>query len=154
VSAPENALQGLDQAVSELLGADRRLRGRLKGDLTVTHIRALAWLSRNGGTGTPGEIARETDLNPASVTGMLDQLEAQGMIARERSRADRRVVEVMLTEHGRSTVARKREHWRACWDRALADVPAEDRRTATQVLRRITALYDEMGHEEPGPKAA
>ena len=144
----DDLLQGLDAAVSELLGAERRLRGRLKGDLTVSHIRALAWLSRNDGVGTPGEISRETDLNPASVTGMLDQLEAQGMIARERSLTDRRVVQVTLTDHGRTSLARKREVWRGRWDSALSDIPAEDRRTTTEVLHRIAALYDAVGREE------
>jgi DNA-binding MarR family transcriptional regulator len=145
VSAPGDQLQGLDQAVSELLGAERRLRGRLKGDLTINHIRALAWLSRNDGSGTPGEISRETDLNPASVTGMLDQLEAQELIARTRSQTDRRVVEVALTDHGRSVLERKREYWRGCWEQVLADVPAQDRAVAAAVVRRIAALYDGMG---------
>jgi DNA-binding MarR family transcriptional regulator len=144
---PPDGLLGLDQAVSELLGAERRLRGRLKGDLTMNHVRALIWLSRNGGSGTPGEISRETDLNPASVTGMLDQLEAQGFIARERSQTDRRVVEVTLTEDGATALARKREYWRACWEAALADVPGQDRETAAAVLRRIAALYDGAGRE-------
>jgi DNA-binding MarR family transcriptional regulator len=148
VTEPDDTLQGLDQAVSELLGAERRLRGRLKGDLTINHIRALAWLSRNDGAGTPGEISRETDLNPASVTGMLDQLEAQGMIARERSRTDRRVVQVTLTPAGGEVLDRKREYWRGCWENALADVPAEDRRTAAEVLHRIAALYDGIGRAE------
>ena len=148
MTAPDDVLQGLDQAVSELLGAERRLRGRLKGDLTVNHIRALVWLSRNGGSGTPGEISRETDLNPASVTGMLDQLEAQDLVTRERSLTDRRVVQVRLTEHGGRVLARKREHWRACWEVALTDVPPEERLAAASMMRRIAALYDGMGREE------
>jgi DNA-binding MarR family transcriptional regulator len=144
---PPDTLRGLDQALSEMLGAERRLRGRLKGDLTINHLRALVWLSRNGGSGTPGEISRETDLNPASVTGMLDQLETQELVARERSQTDRRVVQVTLTEHGRTVLARKREYWRECWEAALADVPQQDRETAAAVLRRIAALYDGAGRQ-------
>lgn len=145
----EDTLQGLDAAVSELLGAERRLRGRLKGDLTMNHIRALVWLRRNDGRGTAGDIARETDLNPASVTGMLDQLEAQGLLVRERSAADRRVVHVSLTDHGREVMERKRAYWRACWDEALSEVSAEDRRIAAAVLRRIAGLYDGAGADPP-----
>jgi DNA-binding MarR family transcriptional regulator len=143
----DDTLQGLDHAVSELLGAERRLRGRLKGELTLNHIRALSWLSRSGGAGTPGAIARETGLNPASVTGMLDQLEAQALIVRTRSLTDRRVVEVALTDQGQATLERKRAYWRGCWEAALADVPADERRVAAAVVRRIAALYDGVSRD-------
>jgi DNA-binding MarR family transcriptional regulator len=148
VGEGEDTLQGLDRAVSELLGAERRLRGRQKGELTVNHIRALSWLSRNDDSATAGEIARETGLNPASVTGLLDQLEAQGLAVRERSATDRRVVRVTMTDQGREVLARKREYWRGCWEEALRDVPAAERRVAADVLHRIAKLYDGVGREQ------
>jgi DNA-binding MarR family transcriptional regulator len=143
VSAPPvvDEVVALQAALSELLGAERRMRGRLKGDLTISHVRALGWLEREG-PDTPGQIARVTDLNPASVTGLLDGLERAGLIVRERGRQDRRLVLVSITDDGREVLARKREMWEACWREALRDLPAEQVDAACFVLRRLTALYD------------
>lgn len=140
-AAAPDAIEHLQAALSELLGAERRLRGRANGELTVNDIRALAWLARHGPS-TPGELARETDLKPASVTGMLDHLEGLGLLQRERSSDDRRVVDVTLTERGREVVAIKRRHWQRRWREALADVPPHELEAATRVLERIAGIYD------------
>src|SRR5690242_7531610 len=46
------------------------------------------------------ELARRMYLHPATVGGILDRLEAKGIVARTRSRSDRRVVKVDLTDEG------------------------------------------------------
>jgi DNA-binding MarR family transcriptional regulator len=138
----------LHAALSELLGAERRLRGRQKGELTVMHVRAMMWLARND-RGTPGQLARETDLNPASVTGLVDQLVSTGLVRRERSEEDRRVVLVSMTDAGRDVVAAKRAQWESCWRAALADVPDADLETAAEVMRRVAALYDSLQRSAP-----
>jgi DNA-binding MarR family transcriptional regulator len=51
---------------------------------------------------TPSELATELMLSPAGMTGRLDTLEQAGLIRRLRSTADRRRVDVELTEHGHS----------------------------------------------------
>lgn len=51
------------------------------------------------------ELARKMYLHPATVGGILDRLEKRGLIERNRSNEDRRVVEVGLTEDGRMLVA-------------------------------------------------
>jgi DNA-binding MarR family transcriptional regulator len=50
------------------------------------------------------EIARRMYLHPATVVGILDRLEKQGLVARIRSTEDRRVVRVELTGQGRAVV--------------------------------------------------
>jgi DNA-binding MarR family transcriptional regulator len=50
------------------------------------------------------ELAGKMYLHPATVVGILDRLESMGLIARTRSRQDRRVVHVELTEAGRELV--------------------------------------------------
>ena len=73
-------------AMGELFGAERRLRGRehqQPRDLTHSQLRALIVLDKADEV-TAGELAKSADLNPASVTAMLDQLEANGIVARTR----------------------------------------------------------------------
>ena len=55
---------------------------------------------------TVAGLARELDIDPGAMTRSLDRLEAKGLVRRERSTADRRVVHLVLTDEGRK-VARK-----------------------------------------------
>jgi DNA-binding MarR family transcriptional regulator len=54
---------------------------------------------------SPGEIARRSGVHPATMTGILDRLEAGGWIVRERAATDRRAVQVRaLKERTREVV--------------------------------------------------
>lgn len=55
---------------------------------------------------TVAGLARDLAVDPGAMTRSLDRLEAKGLVRRERSTADRRVVHLMLTDEGRQ-VARK-----------------------------------------------
>ena len=48
-----------------------------------------------------GELAEKMLVTGGNVTYVMDRLEAQGLVKRERSGDDRRVVEARLTERGR-----------------------------------------------------
>jgi MarR family transcriptional regulator, organic hydroperoxide resistance regulator len=131
----------------ELLGAERRLRGREKkcgpGDLTTSQVRALFKIDIEGET-TAGDLAKSADLSPASVTAMLDHLERDGIVARRRADHDRRVVMVSLTEEGRTLVQARREAWRARAAQALEGVAEADLHAAADVMRRMAALLDDL----------
>lgn len=55
------------------------------------------------------EIARRMYLHPATVVGILDRLEKQGLVVRVRSTEDRRVVKVELTRQGKALVRKAPE---------------------------------------------
>ena len=55
------------------------------------------------------ELARRMHLHPATVVGILDRLEAHGLVTRIRSTIDRRVVRVQLTAQGRALVRKAPE---------------------------------------------
>jgi DNA-binding MarR family transcriptional regulator len=52
------------------------------------------------------DLARRMYLNPATVVGILNRLELQGLIKRVRTNDDRRVVNVELTDAGNALVAK------------------------------------------------
>jgi DNA-binding MarR family transcriptional regulator len=142
------ALGAVREEFSCLLGAERRLRGRdqqtkADGDLTVAQVRALFALDAREAA-TAGEIAEAARLSPASVTGMLDELEREGMVTRVRSESDRRRVLVSLTEEGRTVLGRRRRRWLKRWEVAMEDVPERDLKAAAEVMRRIGGLLDEL----------
>jgi len=88
-----------------------------------------------------GELALAAGLTPATVTQMLEHLAASGHVRRARSRADRRVVVSELTKQGERKVAAKRALWQERWEQALGDVDAEELRTATRVLQRLSDVF-------------
>jgi len=55
---------------------------------------------------TVAALARELELDPGAMTRSLDRLEAKGLVRRERSTEDRRVVNLVMTDEGRQ-VARQ-----------------------------------------------
>ncbi len=55
------------------------------------------------------DLARLMYLHPATIVGILDRLEAKGLITRTRSQQDRRAVDITLSEPGREITARAPE---------------------------------------------
>ena len=82
---------------SVMLQIDRRL---LAHDLTHAQWLPLYHLAK-GGCDTMAALARDQALDPGAVTRALDRLEAKGLLQRERSLQDRRVIKLALTDAGR-----------------------------------------------------
>lgn len=51
-------------------------------------------------------MARELEIDPGAMTRSVDRLEAKGLLRRERSTEDRRVVHLVLTDEGRKLARR------------------------------------------------
>lgn len=134
-------------AMSELLAAERRLRGRnphRPGDLSATQVRALFQLER-GEACTAGELAKRADLSPASMTAMLDQLEQSGIVERHRSEKDRRQVIVSLTDAGHEILAARRAHIEARTREVLSGYSDHELEAASKVMRSLAGLLDGFG---------
>jgi DNA-binding MarR family transcriptional regulator len=52
---------------------------------------------------TSSELGKKTDLDSATLTGILDRLEAGGFIERRQNPEDRRSIRIHLTEKGKTT---------------------------------------------------
>ncbi|MNK80160.1 Multiple antibiotic resistance protein MarR [compost metagenome] len=59
-----------------------------------------------GAASTPLEISKLLEIDTGLMTRMLDKLESKGMVQRQRSEADRRVVNLILTDKGRDVASR------------------------------------------------
>jgi MarR family transcriptional regulator, organic hydroperoxide resistance regulator len=137
-------IEQLRLALVQMLGAERRLRGRdhnRAGELTYGQVRALATLGR-GREMTAGQLARSAELNPATVTAILDHLEAAQIVQRHRSTEDRRVCNVSLTPQGRALLERKLAYWQAQWAQKFADFSDDELAVAARVIGRVTDVYD------------
>lgn len=140
-------LEALRSAFIELMGAERRLRGRSAhkaGDFSAMEIRALFLLGKEPET-TAGYLAKHADVSPATMTAMLDHLEKDGMVARRRSETDRRQVIVSLTERGRELMEAKRAFWEHTWREMLGHHSEDELTAAARVMRDVAGLLDSLG---------
>lgn len=145
--------QGRDAALAELreefgalLSAERRLRSRDShrkeaGGLTYAQVRALFVLDAHEES-TAGEIAEQARLSPGAVSGMLEELEEQGIVSRVRCADDRRRVLVSLTEAGRKVLGERKGRWTKRWADSMEGVDDRDLEAAAEVMRRIAASLD------------
>lgn len=154
VRLDEADYEALRQSIGRLLAAERKLRGREGrpgGTLSSSHLRALFILLREP-EATPGTLARAADLNPASVTAMIDQLEAQGLVERRRDTHDRRSIQVSLTATGRSRVEEKERYLHSRFDEFFSDVTAGELAAAIKVLDRAAGMMTSMLEEPSGAR--
>lgn len=152
-ASERTALDGVRDAFAHMFAAERRLRSResAPGELTHAHIRSLHALS--DGPMTAGQLARSAELNPASVTAMLDHLEQAGIVERTRSTTDRRVCNVALTETGRELLSAKTARWRARWAERLGAYSEAELRAAGRIAGDVAEMLDEIAAERQRPAA-
>jgi DNA-binding MarR family transcriptional regulator len=146
-------LEELAQSFRAVTAAVRRLKGRetqRPGELSHAQYGLLFGLAR-GGEMSAGELAIAADVSPATVTQMLEALEAAGLVKRTRSEQDKRVVFTSLTEDGQARVDGRgspppppRARYEPLWRAALDEFSEEELATAAAVLDRLHDLFDEL----------
>lgn len=75
------------------------LTKNLNTNLSLPQMFLLDILRKNG-TCTPSSIAQIMGVTSGAITSLADRLHKQGLITRERSESDRRVVMITLTDSG------------------------------------------------------
>ncbi len=86
------------------------------------------------------ELARRMFLHPATVGGILDRLETKGFVSRTRSRSDRRVVKVGLTNDGKQLVNDAPEVAQGLLVAGLQQLSGEKLRTITAGLADMVKI--------------
>jgi DNA-binding MarR family transcriptional regulator len=87
--------------------------------VTSSQVGALLLLSR-GMARTSVRLAKLLGVDPGFVTRMIDRLERQGLVRRDRNSPDRRVINLTLTEAGRNLASRTAEIAPAVLNRRLS----------------------------------
>lgn len=102
--------------------------------LTGAQARVLGLLSMDP---TPmRRIAQKLRCEPSNVTGIVDRLEARGLVERRPDPADRRVKIAAATQEGRSTARRLRDSLDFARE-PLAQLTAVERSVLRDLLRRM-----------------
>ena len=107
--------------------------------LTAGEARALVYVCRHPGS-RQSVLATHMWVEPMTLVGFLDRLEARGLIVRYRSTSDRRIVHARLTEAGDAALRDAPGLLRPGAMRALADLPPERREALAAAIRAVTDL--------------
>ncbi|WP_027341316.1 MarR family winged helix-turn-helix transcriptional regulator [Hamadaea tsunoensis] len=141
-----------DDAARALLDGMLRLGSRLRherpaGSLTTNKIIVLGHLRRNGPC-TPSAVALAEHQQPQALTRTFNELEADGLIARERSEADRRASILSITVAGTQVLAQDLAE-RVGWLSAALGTLTE---TEQQLLALSAGLLNQLADASATPR--
>ena len=145
----DGAAEQVARSFKRAMAAVRRLRGRethRPGEVTDAQY-GLLFCLRDHSQMSVRDLAEAADLSPASVTEMLEGLATAGLVQRQRSERDRRVVFTSLTESGRGLVEERRARFEPRLRAAMSEFSDEDLLIAAGVLERLRALFEELADE-------
>jgi DNA-binding MarR family transcriptional regulator len=107
MTAESNSTSTAAAEAREIVGLFRSLRRHLvkgsraelaRSGLTAAQVSVISLLGTQGAT-TLGELSRELELSHSTVSGIIDRLQAKGLVDRRTSQNDRRYVEISLAKH-------------------------------------------------------
>jgi DNA-binding MarR family transcriptional regulator len=88
-----------------------------------------------------GELARAEQVQLPTISRLVTSLEQQGLVCREITPSDRRVVSVQATGHGRQVLTEARERRIRDLGQQLQSLPPHDLAT----LRRAAVILEHLG---------
>lgn len=99
---------------------------------------------RDGVAGNAGELARELGITTGATTRLIDTLETRELLIRDRGCADRRVVQLALTDAGRDVVRRLQFPVVDAWNEVLADFGQDEIEQFVQIMVRLMAAVERV----------
>ena len=131
-------METLPFEIGETAHALRKAFDRLAVGLGVTRAqwKVLFKLTRKPGL-RQVELADMLDLEPITLTRIIDRLEEAGLVERVRDPDDRRAWRLHVTEQAQPLVAKLRQVGAELVDQAFDDIDPSEIATARRVLARV-----------------
>lgn len=124
------------------------LRSAIDRELAPHDLTQAQWLPlvriAQGERTTIVALARDQSIDPGAMTRAIDRLEAKGLVRRERSQQDRRVVTLVLTDTGRVAAALVPPVMLRVLNAHLAGFSVDERQLLVALLTRMLANGDAL----------
>lgn len=91
---------------------------------------------------TVSELSKAIYLSPSTVVGILDRLEERGLVARLRSRGDRRKVLIHPTQAGRELVAEAPSPLQVALERGLQALEPEQQQRMAESFSQLVQMLE------------
>lgn len=95
---------------------------------------------------SPAELAEKSCVTRATISGLLDTMERDGLVTRTTSASDRRAVEVELTAEGQALVDAILPGYFARVEEMISPLDAAERKTFVTLLQKIQSAFVEPIH--------
>jgi DNA-binding MarR family transcriptional regulator len=109
--------------------------------LTVPQLLVMQAIAKEGSPST-STLARHIVVSHATVTRIIDRLERDGVVKREKSSKDKRVVNVSLTDSGKSKLDAAPEPLQAEFLRRYRELESWEQQMLKSSLLRIATMMD------------
>jgi DNA-binding MarR family transcriptional regulator len=109
--------------------------------VTVPQLLCLQIVVEHDGL-SAGEVSREMDLSQSTCVGILDRLEKKGLLRRERSQQDRRVVRLHCTADGKAICGQTPTLLQDRLTRELDRLPDPEQEGIAVALERIVDIMN------------
>ncbi|HXT09232.1 MAG TPA: MarR family transcriptional regulator [Roseiarcus sp.] len=129
-------------SITKMISQEVRRRLRAEFDATLPQFDVLAQLYRERDGLRLGELSRRTMVTNGNITGLVDRLEASGLIARATQEGDRRVTVAKLTKRGREVFAGMAKAHEGWLRELMADVGDE---ALALALKQLEAVKSSVG---------
>jgi DNA-binding MarR family transcriptional regulator len=157
--ATENDHQALRlwlRLLSCTLRIENHVRSGLRRDFSTTLPRfdLMAQLERNPGGLRMSELSKRLMVSGGNVTGITDQLEREGLVARIVDRGDRRAITVKLTDAGFKrfrVMAAQHEQWII---ELMSGLSQENKQGMMRTLRKLKTHLSTLAHPGASPRSS
>lgn len=112
--------------------------------LTAVQIRVLQIVAETG-RATPKDISRRMGVSQATMTALIDRLAAKGMVERQRSAADGRQTNVVITDIGAKAVRDAPDPLQQRYVKQFEAMQDWEQSMIVAVLERVAAMLDATG---------
>lgn len=107
-------------------------------ELSLSRFELVAlMLAEKYQTTTMSNLAQGMSVPMSTATGIVDRLVKKGLLKRDRSEEDRRVVTVTLTADGRDLIESLKGHFHHLLDRVRGLLTGEEFETALTLVRKV-----------------
>jgi DNA-binding MarR family transcriptional regulator len=117
----------------------RAIRLSPPAELSLTRLRALAWVAENPGVSV-SELAETLLVGVPTGSKLVDDLVGLGLITRTSDEADRRRVSLRVTDEGERTLAQAKRPAQREIARLLSQLSAAERRRLREGLQILAGL--------------
>ncbi len=136
---PQEALIALRRIQRKTEEAAKQLASKV--GLTPSQLRVLQILNERGETSV-GDISRLTQLKHATITTLIDKLEASQLVSRRRCNEDRRRVWLSLLPRGVETLHSAPDMLQDTFQSRFVDLPDWHQTLLVATLEHIASLLD------------
>lgn len=143
------------EAIIYLYTESRRITKELarRADLTGPQLTVVKMLEQIGELSL-SELSERIRAQNSTVTGIIDRMEREGLVTRERSKEDRRVVYIRLTAKGRKLADEiPVEPWEI-FRSALETLTASETRELVKILGKVARRVRQTVETHDGAEAA